>query len=162
VPPIDKEDVMGVRFSRLLGLVMLVAALASGTANATTPLGQRADGLRWQAKARAYKELASQPTAQGLRADGLRWQAIARAYRHVATAPDAGLPPPQALRADAQRWQSMAQAYLQQPSTRAGSESDGFGWGDAGLGVGAGIALALLAVGGLALRRQTTHEAAQS
>jgi hypothetical protein len=56
----------------------------------TTPLGLRADGLRWQAIASAYQQShqgVSHSTALGLRADGLRWQAIAKAYQDSRQAP---------------------------------------------------------------------------
>jgi hypothetical protein len=73
--------------SRFVGLVFLVAALSSGTANAagTTPQGLKADGLRWQGIAQAYANRADRPaasfyTAQALKAQGLRWQALARSY----------------------------------------------------------------------------------
>jgi hypothetical protein len=82
-----------VTLSRVIGLVFLVAALGSGYGSASaatgptvlgpeTPLGLKADGLRWQAKARAYADrpAASFFTPQALKADGLRWQAKARAY----------------------------------------------------------------------------------
>ena len=67
--------------SGTIGLVVLVAALSTGTAFAggTTPQGLKADGLRLQAIAQAYGQTEGS-TPQGLKADGLRWQGIARAY----------------------------------------------------------------------------------
>jgi hypothetical protein len=70
--------------SRVVGLVFLVAALASGPASAAngfTEQGLKADGLRWQAMARFYnRPAASYYTPAALKADGLRWQAMARTY----------------------------------------------------------------------------------
>lgn len=62
------------RFIRLIGLVVLVMSIAVGTAQATTPLGLKADGLRLQAMADRYGWL------QGVKAEGLRWQAAAQYY----------------------------------------------------------------------------------
>jgi hypothetical protein len=82
----------------------------------STPLGLMADGLRWQAIARAYElseRSANAPTPQGLKADGLRLQALAEAYRQR-EAPDvrnaaavAGTP----LRADVIRAQALDKLY---------------------------------------------------
>src|SRR6478752_2233071 len=60
--------------SRFVGLVFLVAALSSGTANAagTTPQGLKADGLRLTGLAERYQAMSGY-TQQGLKADGLRW-----------------------------------------------------------------------------------------
>ena len=111
---------MGTKVSiRLVGLVVLVAALTSGTANATT--------------------------GRGIQADGLRWQGIARVYAQMESLPAASLPSTQALKADAQRWQGMALTYQrQQSSAAAASESAGFNWADAGIGAAAIFALMLL------------------
>jgi len=67
--------------SRFVGLVFLVAALSSGTANAagTTPQGLKADGLRLTGLAERYQAM-SVYTPQALKAQGLRWQALARSY----------------------------------------------------------------------------------
>jgi hypothetical protein len=70
------------------------AQVRSPEALHSTPLGLKADGLRWQAVARAYQlseRSANTPTPQGLKADGLRWQAIAKAYRQ-SVAPNAPSP----------------------------------------------------------------------
>jgi hypothetical protein len=83
----------------------------------STPLGLMADGLRWQAIARAYElseRSANTPTPQGLKADGLRWQALAEAYRqsvapNVRNAPAvAGTPQ---VRADVIRAQALNKLY---------------------------------------------------
>lgn len=126
-------------FSRIVGLVFLVAALSSGTASAagTTPQGLKADGLRWQGLAQRYQELSGY-TQQGLKADGLRWQAMARAYT---SRPAASFYTPQALNAMGQRWQALAQQYRQ--SGTATSGSNGFDWGAASIGVAGGIVVAL-------------------
>jgi hypothetical protein len=123
-------------FRRLVVLGAVVAGLTASAAGAvpmldpqstpvspvaanTTPLGLRADGLRWQAIATTYEQSSRTPvghtTPLGSRADGLRWQAIAKAYQ------DGGLP--------------------------ATSSSSGLDWGDFGIGAGAMLGLALLVTG---------------
>ena len=86
--------------SRFVGLVFLVAALSSGTANAagTTPQGLRADGLRLTGLAERYQAMSGY-TQQGLEADGLRWQGMAQAYANRADRPAASFYTPQALKA---------------------------------------------------------------
>jgi hypothetical protein len=145
-----------ITISRFVGLVFLVAALSSGTANAmsvegTTPQGLKADGLRLQGIADRYVQMSgytqeglqadgfrlqgladryaqmSGYTQDGLRADGLRYQAMARAY---ANRPAASFYTPQALEAQGLRWQRMAQAYTQPQVVR----DSGFDWGAAGIG----------------------------
>jgi hypothetical protein len=76
-----------VTFVRPVGLALVAGALASGTATAggNTPQGLKADGLRLQAMAKAYKQMQDRPAAsfytpQALKAEGLRWQAMAEAY----------------------------------------------------------------------------------
>jgi hypothetical protein len=49
-------------------------------------------------------------TQAGLKADGLRYQAMARAYE---SRPAASFYTPQALKAEGLRWQMMAQGYAQ-------------------------------------------------
>ena len=49
-------------------------------------------------------------TQDGLRADGLRYQAMARAYE---SRPAASYYTPQALKAEGLRWQMLAQTYTQ-------------------------------------------------
>ena len=120
-----------ITISRFVGLVFLVAALSSGTANAmsvegTTPQGLKADGLRLQGLADRYAQMSGY-TQDGLRADGLRYQAMARAY---ADRPAASFYTPQALKAEGLRWQRMAQAYAQPQVVR----DTGFDWGAAGIG----------------------------
>jgi hypothetical protein len=95
-------------FRRLVVLGAVVAGVTASSAGAvpmldpqntpadpvlshTTPLGLRADGLRWQAIANAYQQSrqadVSHSTALGLRADGLRWQAIAKTYQEIRQTP---------------------------------------------------------------------------
>ncbi|MBA3734638.1 MAG: hypothetical protein H0W90_05490 [Actinobacteria bacterium] len=128
--------------SRFVGLVFLVAALSSGTANAagSTPQGLKADGLRLQGIAQRYQEMSGY-TQQGLKADGLRLQAMAQAYAKRSNRPAASFYTQQALDAMGQRWQALAQAY-RQPGA-ATSSSTGFDWGAASIGVAGGIVVAL-------------------
>jgi hypothetical protein len=165
-----------ITISRFVGLVFLVAALSSGTANAmsaggTTPQGLKADGLRLQGIADRYVQMSgytqeglqadglrlqgladrytqmSGYTQDGLRADGLRYQAMARAY---ANRPAASFYTPQALKAEGLRWQTMAQAYAQPQVVR----DSGFDWGAAGIGaIGVFVAMLCAAVLILAVRR---------
>ena len=141
-----------VTISRFVGLVFLVAALTSGTANAmsgqgTTPQGLKADGLRLQGLADRYAQMSGY-TQDGLRADGLRYQAMARAYE---SRPAASFYTPQALKAEGLRWQAMAQAYAQ-PSQVV--RESGFDWGAAGIGaIGVFVAMLCAAVLILAVRR---------
>jgi hypothetical protein len=140
-----------ITISRFVGLVFLVAALSSGTANAmsvggTTPQGLKADGLRLQGIADRYAQMRGN-TQDGLRADGLRYQAMARAY---ANRPAASFYTPQALKAEGLRWQTMAQAYAQPQVVR----DSGFDWGAAGIGaIGVFVAMLCAAVLILAVRR---------
>ena len=130
-----------VTFSRVVGLVFLVAALTGGTANAmsvggTTPQGLKADGLRLQGIAERYAEMRGY-TQDGLKADGLRLQAMAKAY---ANRPAASFYTPRQLRAEGLRWQAMAQAYAQPQQVVSDS---GFDWGAAGIGA-LGVFVAML------------------
>jgi hypothetical protein len=140
-----------ITISRFVGLVFLVAALSSGTANAmsvegTTPQGLKADGLRLQGIADRYVQMSGY-TQDGLRADGLRYQAMARAYQNR---PAASFYTPQALKAEGLRWQMMAQAYAQPQVVR----NSGFDWGAAGIGaIGVFVAMLCAAVLILAVRR---------
>ena len=140
-----------ITISRVVGLVFLVAALSSGTANAmsvggTTPQGLKADGLRLQGLADRYVQMSGY-TQDGLRADGLRYQAMSRAY---ADRPAASFYTPQALKAEGLRWQTMAQAYAQPQVVR----DSGFDWGAAGIGaIGVFVAMLCAAVLILAVRR---------
>ncbi len=140
-----------ITISRFVGLVFLVAALSSGTANAmtvegTTPQGLKADGLRLQGIADRYAQIGGY-TQEGLRADGLRYQAMARAY---ADRPAASFYTPQALKAEGLRWQTMAQSYAQPQVIR----DSGFDWGAAGIGaIGVFVAMLCTAVLILAVRR---------
>ena len=123
-----------ITISRFVGLVFLVAALASG-ANAamaeryvqmhgSTPAGLNEDGLR------------------GLNGDGLRLQAIALALENR---PAASYYTPQALKAEGLRWQRLADTYAQPQIVRNG----GFDWSDAGIGAVGGLGFAM--VGGALL-----------
>jgi hypothetical protein len=161
-----------ITISRFVGLVFLVAALSSGTANAmsvggTTPQGLKADGLRLQGIADRYVQMRgytqdglkadglrlqgiadryvqmSGYTQDGLKADGLRYQAMARAYQ---SRPAASFYTPQALKAEGLRWQQMAQAYAQPQVVR----NSGFDWGAAGIGA-IGVFVAMLSAAVLIL-----------
>ena len=140
-----------ITISRFVGLVFLVAALSSGTANAmsvagTTPQGLKADGLRLQGIADRYAQMRGY-TQDGLRADGLRYQAMARAYQ---SRPAASFYTPQALKAEGLRWQTMAQAYSQPQVVR----DSGFDWGAAGIGaLGVFVAMLCASVLVFAIRR---------
>jgi hypothetical protein len=140
-----------ITISRFVGLVFLVAALTSGTANAmsaggTTPQGLKADGLRFQGIAERYAQMRGY-TDEGLKADGLRLQAAARAY---ANRPAASFYTPQALKAEGLRWQLMAQAYAEPQVIR----NSGFDWGAAGIGaLGLFVAMLCASVLILAVRR---------
>ena len=140
-----------ITISRFVGLVFLVAALSSGTANAmsaggTTPQGLNADGLRLQGIADRYAQMRGY-TQDGLRADGLRYQAMARAYQ---SRPATSFYTPQALKAEGLRWQAMAQAYSQPQVVR----DSGFDWGAAGIGaLGVFVAMLSASVLILAVRR---------
>ena len=72
--------------SRFVGLVFLVAALSSGTANAagTTPQGLKADGLRLTGLAERYQAMSGY-TQQGLKADGLAGREWLRRTRTART-----------------------------------------------------------------------------
>ena len=136
-----------ITISRFVGLVFLVAALSSGTANAmsvagTTPQGLKADGLRLQGIADRYAQMRGY-TQDGLRADGLRYQAMARAYQ---SRPATSFYTPQALKAEGLRWQTMAQAYSQPQVVR----DSGFDWGAAGIGA-LGVFVAMLSASVLIL-----------
>ncbi|MGZ8696238.1 MAG: hypothetical protein ACXWZY_09620 [Gaiellaceae bacterium] len=140
-----------ITISRFVGLVFLVAALSSGTANAmsaggSTPQGLKADGLRLQGIADRYVQMRGY-TQDGLKADGMRYQAMARAYQNR---PAASFYTPQALKAEGLRWQTMAQAYAQPQVVR----NSGFDWGAAGIGaIGVFVAMLCAAVLILGVRR---------
>jgi hypothetical protein len=141
-------------FSRVVGLVLLAAALWSGTALAagTTPQGLKADSLRLQGIAKVYQQLHGY-TPEALMADGLRWQGIARAYQNR---PAAAFYTPQALKATGLRWQSMAQAYgVHKTPTVSSSSSNGFDWTDAGIGALGGLGVAVFAAGLILVARRT-------
>jgi hypothetical protein len=146
-----KEGTMSSRvtLSRVIGLVVLVAALTGGPANAAaggpTDLGLKAEGLRWQATADRYIQM-NGTTPQGLKADGLRYQAMARFY---ANRPAASFYTPRALRADGLRWESKARFYAAQAPV-SHTSSDGFDWGSAAIG-GAGMIVVVLSAGVLFL-----------
>jgi hypothetical protein len=129
--PNTKEGKMSCRIKlrRALGLVSVVAALASATAMASS-------------------------TPQGLKADGLRLQGLAQRYEWLQSRPAASFYTAQALRADALRWQAMARAYAQPKGTTI-SSSGSFDWADAGIGAASGFALALCIAIVIAWARRT-------
>lgn len=136
-----------ITISRFVGLVFLVAALTSATANAmstegTTPQGLKADGLRLQGIADRYVQMRGY-TQDGLRADGLRYQTMARAYENR---PAASFYTPQALKAEGLRWQTMARVYAEPQVVR----NSGFDWGAAGIGA-LGVFVAMLCASALVL-----------
>ena len=144
-------------FRRLVVLGAVVAGLTASAAGAvpmldpqatpanpvvanTTPLGLRADGLRWQAIAKQYQQgrqtPVGLPTAAGIRADGLRWQGIAKAYQQNTQAPPDVVERYVATHPDGQG-----------TVTAATSGASGLNWGDFGIGAGAMFGLALLVAG---------------
>jgi hypothetical protein len=129
-----------------LALVLVVAALGSGTANAmvnSTSQGLKADGLRLQGMAQRYEGQAAINTSDGRLAEGQRWEAIADFYRRLNNSPAASFYTPEALRAESQRWQAMANSYGR-VAVAAGSSS-GFDWSDAGIGAAGGLGVAMFA-----------------
>ena len=142
--------------SRFVGLVFLVAALSSGTANAagTTAQGLKADGLRLTGLAERYQAMKGY-TQQGLKADGLRWKGMAQAYANRADRPAASFYTPQALKAEGLRWQALARSYAKpQPQVVHGNSFD---WGAAGIGAIGVFGLLLCAavqIGGIRRIRQ--------
>jgi hypothetical protein len=77
-------------FSKLIATAAAILVVGAASASAAeTPLGLKADGLRWQGLASLYSQ---QPTALGLKADGLRWNATARFYSQRSAAAQASKP----------------------------------------------------------------------
>jgi hypothetical protein len=149
-------------FSRALGLVSVVAALASGSAMASEmPQGLKADGLRWQAIANAYQQRqdTSHYTQQGLQADGLRLQGMAQRYVWLQSRPAESFYTPEGLEADGLRWQAMARAYAQPHVSRI-SSNGGFNWADAGIGAASGFALAVFGAALIGVSRFGTRRSA--
>lgn len=144
-----KEGTMSSRitFSRFVGLIVVVAALSSGTAGAsTTPQGLKADGLRWQGIAARYQQLqspsaASFYTQDALAAWGQRLEETADAYRRLDNAPAASFYSKEALKAAGLRWQAIADSYAGRSSV--GSTSSGFDWGAAFIGAASMLGLAM-------------------
>jgi hypothetical protein len=156
-----------ITFGRLLGVILVVGALTSGTAYAETAQGLKADGLRLTGIAQAYQQnrpAASFYTQQGLKADGLRLQAIADTYNrelglradglrltkmaeaYEASRPAASFYSQQALKAQGLRLTAMAKAYEDsQPVAQSVDSAGGFNWGDAGVGLAGGIAFSICA-----------------
>jgi hypothetical protein len=89
-------------------------------------------------------------TQDGLRADGLRYQAMARAY---ADRPAASFYTPQALKAEGLRWQRMAQVYSQ-PQVVRDSGFDWGAAGIGALGVFVAMLCASVLVFGIRRIRQ--------
>jgi len=140
-----KEGIMSsnIAFGRLVVLVLVVAALGTGTAVASnTPLGLKADGLRLQGIAQMYERLQNGSTVQGLKAEGLRLQGMAQAYQQLQSRPAASFYTPRALKAEGMRWEAMARAYRGHKTASAGlrsSSSSGFDWSAAFIGAASGL-----------------------
>jgi hypothetical protein len=126
-----------------------------------TPQGLRADGLRWQAIAKAEQSRqmdASHSTAQWLRAPGPPDLAILRAYqqsRHAALA----MQGVSSSTTSVSRPPDVTDAAftVQSGSGSSVSQSGGFAWGDWAIGLGSGMGLALLLGVGLVVARQYRH-----
>lgn len=121
-----KEGIMGsnIAFGRLVVLVLVVAALGTGTAVASN-------------------------TPQGLKADGLRLQGIAQMYERLRTPSAASFYTPRALKAEGMRWEAMARAYRGHKAVGAGlgsSSSSGFDWSAAFIGAASGLGFASVGV----------------
>jgi hypothetical protein len=129
----------------LLGLAAGIALASALPAGAETPLGIRADGLRYQAEAYAYgwrpQRISRGESAAGIRADGLRYQAEAYAYgwrpQRISRGESAA-----GIRADGLRYQEEARVYLR----RAGA-----GGGDGILVLGLIVSGAVVAAAGALL-----------
>jgi hypothetical protein len=96
-------------------------------------------------------------TAAGLKADGLRLQAMADAYRNR---PASSYYTAQALRAQGLRMVAMAKAYeREQSQTVATSNSGaGFDWRDGLIGAAGAVGLAILAMGPLVIAARSRRE----
>jgi hypothetical protein len=136
-----------ITFSRFVGLIVVVAALSSGTAGAsTTPQGLKADSLRWEGIAARYQQMQSPPAASfytkdALAAWGQRLEATADAYRRLSNAPAASFYTKEALKAAGLRWQAIANSYSAQKS--ASSTGSGFDWGAAFIGAASMLGFAM-------------------
>jgi hypothetical protein len=132
-----------ITFGSALALVMLVAAMAIGTATASS-------------------RGSTHYTQQGLKADGLRLQGLAQRYASLQQhRPAASFYTREALSAMGLRWLAMARSYAQ-PQVSAVSSGESFDWADAGIGAATGSALALCVAALIALvrRPRTTKVAA--
>ena len=105
-----------ITFTRFVGLIVVVGALSSATAGAST-------------------------TPQGLKADGLRWQGIAARYQQMQSPPAASFYTPEALKAAGLRWQAIADSYAGQKTL--GSSGSGFDWGAAFIGAASMLGFAM-------------------
>jgi len=136
-----------ITFTRFVGLIVVVGALSSATAGAsTTPQGLKADGLRWQGIAARYQQMQSPPAASfytqdALDAWGQRLEATADAYRRLNNAPAASFYTPEALKAAGLRWQAIADSYAGQKTL--GSSGSGFDWGAAFIGAASMLGFAM-------------------
>ena len=159
-----------ITFGRLVGVILVVAALTSGTAYAAeTSQGLKADGLRLDGIAQAYQQMQGlkadgqrlQAIAdvynrmQGLKADGARLQGIAQVYQQMQDRPAASYYTPQALKAEGLRWSTMAQQYgNSQPVAQKVNTDNGFNWGDAGVGLAGGFAFSVCAAALILIARR--------
>jgi hypothetical protein len=147
-----------ITFSRFVGLIVVVAALSSGTASAaTTPQGLKADGMRWQAIADVYQRMhspsaASFYTKDALAAEAQRLEGIADVYRRLNNAPAASFYTPEALKAEGLRMQGIASSYAHTRSV--GGTDSGFDWGAAFIGAASTLGLALAGAALLVVTRR--------
>jgi hypothetical protein len=139
-----------IAFGRLVVLVLVVAALGTGTAVASnTPQGLKADGLRLQGIAQMYERLQDGSTVQGVKAEGLRLQGMAQAYQQLQSRPAASFYTPRALKAEEMRWEAIARAYRGHKTAGAGlssSSSRGFDWSAAFIGAASMLGFASVGV----------------
>jgi hypothetical protein len=74
-------------------------------------------------------------TAEALRADGLRWEGRARRYEQLTQPPAASFYSPRELLVEGRRWQAMAHTYRRASVAPAAiTRPGGFDWADAGIG----------------------------
>ena len=159
-----------ITFGRLVGVILVVAALTSGTAYAAeTSQGLKADGLRLDGIAQAYQQMQGikadgqrlqgiadvYSRMQGLKADAARLQGIAQVYQQMQYRPAASFYTPQALKAEGLRWSAMARQYgNSQPIVQKVSTDNGFNWGDAGVGLAGGFAFSICAAALILIARR--------
>jgi hypothetical protein len=140
----------------------------AATALYATPEGLKADGLRWQGIAQAYKQLESAgnfPTQLGLRAEAMRLQGMAQVYQQQQAVPDvveryaathsSGLPASSAT--EVSRPPDIADTALAVQYGSVGQSDTGFNWGDWAIGIGSGLGVALLHGASFLMARQLRH-----